>query len=239
MAGVATGVARATPSSFGANRPLASRAKRRRRSSLVSPSNPDPAPEPAEPALLFRARFLVPPFPVSSFTTPLAFITFSTEECAFCCLTPFGRSVFPEAAAAAFAEVTAASCTSHSCFESSVPFASRYTCPVKCAWNHRARHCCAVRFSTCFAMALQLAPCATRNSASRRSSPVLQVSLFTRGSRCLLQRPMHCWSVLPSMWREMSAQRKPWTSTSARSLGWMVRGRICELSARFSVFAKV
>ena len=80
---------------------------------------------------------------------------------------------------------------------------------MKCAWNHLARHCCAVRFFIVLAMALQLAPCRTLSSASLRSSLVDHCLRETLGSRWRLQRPMHCWSVRPSMRREISAQRRP------------------------------
>ena len=180
------GAAAAAGSSLGANRPEASRVNSCAacfRPSSGSSASPSPA--------LFL-RFFLPFAPLASLTMPFRFMTSSTASWPAAALTPLGRSVLPARAAAALASSTAFSAASASAWDTSWPEASMYLCPVKCAWNQRARHCCAVRSTISLAMALQLAPCRTRSSAKQRSSLVLQGSRRTRGSRCRRQRPMHC-----------------------------------------------
>mmetsp|Transcript_8576 Transcript_8576/g.35893 ORF Transcript_8576/g.35893 Transcript_8576/m.35893 type:complete len:355 (+) Transcript_8576:1625-2689(+) len=184
LPGVVAGVrvlhaAAAAGSSLGANRPEASRAS----AACFRPSSASSA---------SRLRFFLPFAPLASLTMPFCFMTRSTSSCPAAPLTPLGRSVFPARAAAALAASTAFSASSASAGDTSLPEASMYLWPVKCAWNQRARHCCAVRSRISLAMALQLAPCRTRSSAKLRSSLVLQGSRRTRGSRCRRQRPMHC-----------------------------------------------
>ena len=142
-------------------------------------------------------------------TIPLLLMMASMLWFVAAALTPLGRSVLPAASAAALAKSISRSALSAARGDRRLPSASRYLCPVKCAWNQRARHCCAVRFFIVLAMALQFAPCFTRSSVRRRSSRVVQRSRDTAGSRWRRQRPMHCWSVRPGMCREMSAHRRP------------------------------
>ena len=86
----------------------------------------------------------------------------------FSAFAPFGRGVFPIAAAARFAASISLSIASRRFAgrNAADPAASppstsstKYARPVKCAWNHRARHCCAVRFESDLAIALQFVPC--------------------------------------------------------------------------------
>ena len=85
------------------------------------------------------------------------------------------------------------------------------------SWNHRARHCCAVRPVSIFEMLLQRGPSVSCRRISLSSSAPVHASFFTLGSRCRRHRPMHCWSVRPSRWRAISAQRWPCVSYSSAS----------------------
>mmetsp|Transcript_2042 Transcript_2042/g.7905 ORF Transcript_2042/g.7905 Transcript_2042/m.7905 type:complete len:308 (+) Transcript_2042:417-1340(+) len=78
------------------------------------------------------------------------------------------------------------------------------------SWNHRARHCCAVRPLSILLMLLHRGPRLSCRRINVSSSPTAHASFFTLGSKCRRHRPMHCWSVRPSKCRAISAQRWPW-----------------------------
>ena len=93
--------------------------------------------------------------------------------------------------------------------------------------SHLALHCCAVLPGRLLAMLLHWLPWIRSWSCSLESSTSVQASLVMVGSRCLFQRPMHCWSVRPCVRSRKKSQSHnvmvPLSAVAALSLCHQIR----------------